>query len=323
MKRRDVLCTMGAALAAFTRWQGRSSPSQKTTRIVVPFPAGGTMDFVVRLLANDLSKRLSQVYIVENKPGAGTVIGVDSVAKSPPDGSSLVAIGNSFTVNHTLVPNLPYRSLEDLKPVTLLTRTPNVLVGRPTLAPRTLQELIAAAKTAPAPFTYASVGNGSIQHLAGEMLKSSAHINLTHVPYKGQAPALNDLLGGQIDLMFGNLPELLPLVQAGKASRLRREHARSRAARARHPHHRGAGDRSLRDGRVVRAPRAGRHERRRAVARLSEQVKASLESPEVVKLLTDRGLEPIPCSPAVFAAFLRSEVAKYAAVIKQANVTID
>ena len=321
MKRREVLGTFAAALAAHPLARAQQS-SQKPTRIIVPFPAGGTMDFVVRLLASDLSKRMSQVVIVENKPGAGTVIGVDFVAKSPPDGHSLVAIGNSFTVNHTLVPNLPYRSLEDLKPVTLLTRTPNVLVGRPTLAPRTLQELIAAARVAPAPLTYASVGNGSIQHLAGEMLKSSARIDLTHVPYKGQAPALTDLLGGQVDLMFGNLPELLPQVQSGKL----RAYGVSTLARAPlAPDMPTIAEQGIDRFETVAwfgllAP-AGMSDA--AVARLSEQVKASLESPEVSKSLVDRGLEPIPCSPAVFAEFLRSEVAKYAAVIKQANVKID
>ena len=322
MKRRDVLCMMGAALAAIHPLARAQQPSQKPTRIVVPFPAGGTMDFVVRLVANDLSKRLGQAVIVDNKPGAGTVIGVDSVAKSPPDGHSLVAIGNSFTVNQTLLANLPYRSLEDLRPVTLLTRTPNVLVGRPTLAARTLPELIAAARTAPAPFTYASVGNGSIQHLAGEMLKSSARIDLTHVPYKGQAPALNDLLGGQIDLMFGNLPELLPLVQAGK---LRAYGVSTRARAPLAPDIPTIAEQGIDGFETVAwfgllAP-AGVSDA--VVARLSEQVKAALESPEIVKLLTDRGLEPIPCSPAVFADFLRTEIAKYAAVIKQAHVTID
>ena len=126
MQRRDVLRAMGAALAAGSPMLRAQQSSQKPTRIVVPFPAGGTMDFVVRLVANDLSKRLSQVVIVENKPGAGTVIGVDSVAKAAPDGHSLVAIGNSFTVNHTLVSNLPYRSLEDLRPGMHVGWTPNL-----------------------------------------------------------------------------------------------------------------------------------------------------------------------------------------------------
>jgi len=322
MQRRDVLRALGVSLAAGSPMLRAQQPSQKPTRIVVPFPAGGTMDFVVRILADDLSKRLSQVVVVENKPGAGTVIGVDYVAKSPPDGHSLVAIGNSFTVNHTLVANLLYRSFEDLRPVTLLTRTPNVLVGRPSLAPRTLPELIAAAKKAPAPFTYASVGNGSIQHLAGEMLKSSAGIELTHVPYKGQAPALTDLLGGQVDLMFGNLPELLPLVQSGKL----RAYGVSALARAPlAPEIPTIAEQGIDRFETVAwfgmlAP-AGVSEA--VVNRLSEETGASLKSPETLKRLTERGLEPIPCSPAVFADFLKAETTRYAAVIKQANVHID
>jgi tripartite-type tricarboxylate transporter receptor subunit TctC len=320
MNRRNALCTIGAALAMAPAILRAQMDSQKPTRIVVPFPAGGTMDFVVRLLANDLGKRLTQTFVVENKPGAGTVIAVDSVAKAPPDGRAFVAIGNSFTVNHTLVANLPYRSLEDLRPVTLLTKTPNVLVGRPTLAPRTLPELIAAAKATS--FTYGSVGNGSIQHLAGEMLKSSAHIDLTHVPYKGQAPALNDLLGGQIDLMFGNLPELLPLIQASKL-RAYGVSTLNRAPLA--PTIPTIAEQGLPGFETIAwfglmAP-AGVSDT--VVTRMSGEVKLSLESPEVTKLLTERGLEAIPCSPAAFGEFLRSEIAKYAAVIRQAHVTID
>jgi tripartite-type tricarboxylate transporter receptor subunit TctC len=212
------------------------------------------MDFVVRLLANDLTKRLGQVVIVENKPGAGTVI--------------------------------------------------------------------AAAKSEGKPFTYGSVGNGSIQHLAGEMLKSAAHIDLTHVPYKGQAPALNDLLGGQIDLMFGNLPELLPQVQAGK---LRAYGVSTRARAPLAPAIPTIAEQGLPGFETIAwfgllAP-AGVSDA--TVRRLSDQVKASLESAENAKVLTDRGLEPIPCTPEVFGEFLRSEVAKYAAVIREAHVTLD
>src|SRR3954466_121821 len=188
----------------------------RPVRIIVPFPPGGsTMETVVRLLVQDMSKSLGRQVIVENRADAGTVIGVDVAAKST-DGHTFSGVANSFTVNQTLVKDLPYDTLKDLQPVVLLARTANVLAAHPSVAPATLKELIAYAKRNAGKLTYASFGNGTTAHFAGEMLKTMGGFQMEHVPYKGQGPALADLLAGNVDIMFGNLPDFLPQIRAGK-----------------------------------------------------------------------------------------------------------
>ena len=207
-----LLCAAFAvnAIAQPAQWPARP------VRIIVPFPAGGsTMESVVRLLTQDMSKSLGRQVIVENRAGAGTVIGIDAAAKST-DGHTFSGVANSFTVNQTLVKDLPYDTLKDLQVVVLLARTANVLAAHPSVAPVTLKELVAYAKRNPRKLTYGSFGNGTTAHFAGEMLKSMAGIDMIHVPYKGQGPALIDLLAGNIDLMFGNLPDFLPHIRAKK-----------------------------------------------------------------------------------------------------------
>lgn len=311
-----------ASMAA--SWSAAQTPSypSRPVRIIVPFPAGGTMDTVVRALGQDMSKSLGQPVIVENKPGAGTVIGVDAAAKSAPDGYTLVGVGNSFTVNHTLIASLPYDSLRDLRPISLLTRTPNVLAANPNLPAGNLAELIAYAKAHPGKLTYGSVGNGTIQHLAGETLKTSAGIDLIHVPYKGQAPAMTDLLGGQIDLMFGNLPDLLPQIRAGKLKSIgvatleRAEIAPDLATIA----EQGFPGFESYAWFGLLAP-AGVSDA--VAARLNREVAQALRGAELQKSLRSRGFEPIPSSPDEFARFIRSEIVKYGRVIKDANVRVD
>jgi tripartite-type tricarboxylate transporter receptor subunit TctC len=211
-----ALITFAIALPAHAQQSPATSAwPTRPVRIIVPFPPGGsTMESVVRLLAQDMPKSLGRQVIVDNRAGAGTVIGVDLAAKSA-DAHTFVGVANSYTVNYTLVKNLPYE-LRDLQPVVLMARTANVLAAHPSVAPGTLKELIAYAKRNPGRLTYASFGNGTTAHFAGEMLKTMAGIDMIHIPYKGQGPALVDLLGGKVDIMFGNLPDFLPHIRAGK-----------------------------------------------------------------------------------------------------------
>src|SRR5687767_8889624 len=205
-----VFAITTASVCAQQSWPSRP------VRIIVPFPPGGsTMEMVVRLLTQEMPKTLGRQVLVENRAGAGTVIGVEAAAKST-DGHTFVGVANSFTVNHTLVRALPYVTLKDLQPVVLMARTPNVLAAHPSVAPATLKELIAYAKKNPGKLTYASFGNGTTAHFAGEMLKTMAGVQMVHVPYKGQGPALADLLAGNVDVMFGNLPDFLPHIRGGK-----------------------------------------------------------------------------------------------------------
>jgi len=300
---------------------GQSYPSHPV-RVLVPFPAGGTMDSVVRPLAQEMTKTLGQPVVVENKPGAGTVIAVDAAAKSAPDGYTLVCVGNSFTVNHTLVQKLPYDSLKDLRPVGLLTRTPNVLIGNPALSPRDLRELVAYAKANPGKLSYGSVGNGTIQHLAGETLKSMAGIDLLHVPYQGAAPAMTALLGGQIDLMIGNLPEILPQIRAGKVkafgvTTLQRSQMAPDLPTVAEQGYPGFESYAWFG---MLAP-AGVPDQ--VVSRINAELVRALSLPEIRASFAARGVDPLPGTPEEFGAFIRSEIAKYAKAIKDANIKLD
>ena len=216
MKRRGLLAGAAALAAVPLFARAQAGWPGKPVRIVVPFTPGGTTDFVARLVGIELAKTLGQPVLVENKPGAGTVIGVDFVAKSPADGTTLVCVANSFTANQTLVKNLPYDTLKDLKPVALMGMSEHVLAAHPGSGIKTIADLRAAAKAKPGTLSYASFGNGTSAHLSGELLKQQMGLDLVHVPYKGQGPALADLLGGQVTVMFGNWPEFRNHIQAGK-----------------------------------------------------------------------------------------------------------
>ena len=323
MDRRTVLQALiatgsllvAAALRAQAAWPTRP------VRIIVPFPPGGTMESVVRLLGQEITKALGQPVIVENKPGAGTVIGVDTTAKSA-DGHTFGSVANSFTVNQTLVKSLPYDTLKDLQPVGLMAKTANVLAGHPGVPAATLKELVEYARKHPGKLTYASFGNGTTAHFAGEMLKMMAGIDLLHVPYKGQAPALTDLIAGQVDLMFGNLPEFLPQIRGGKLKAFGTTYL-ERAALA--PDIATIAEQGYAgfytDSWYGLVAPAGMP--KDVVARMNAEVNRALAVPEVRAALLKRGLDPIPSSPERFGEFIRSEIAKYAKIVKDAGIKID
>jgi len=189
----------------------------RTVTIVSPYQAGGTSDIIARILAQKLSERWSKSVIVENRPGANGGIGVTAVARATPDGTTLLAVASSaLTINPLFYSKLPYNVENDLAPITRTGRVANVLVVNPGVAAKNVQELIALAKSKPRTLSYASQGNGSNGQVTGELFKQSAGIDILHVPYKGSAPAVQDLLGGQVQLMFDNLPSVLPLIRSGQ-----------------------------------------------------------------------------------------------------------
>jgi tripartite-type tricarboxylate transporter receptor subunit TctC len=188
----------------------------KPIRLVVPFAPGGGTDAIARALGAGMAQALGQPVIVDNKPGAGTVIGSDLVAKSPPDGHTLVVATFAHAVNPSLLPKLPFDTDKAFAPVVLLARGPNVLVVRSESPYKSVKDVLDAARAQPGKLTYASQGNGTSAHLAGEMLDNLAKVRLTHVPYRGAGPAMNDLLGGQVDLMFATAAAAGPHVASGK-----------------------------------------------------------------------------------------------------------
>lgn len=189
----------------------------RTVTIVSPYQAGGTSDIIARILAQKLSERWGKSVIVENRPGANGGIGVTAVARSTPDGTTLLAVASSaLTINPLFYPKLPYNVDSDLAPITRTGRVTNVLVVNPTVPAKNVQELITLAKSKSLALSYASQGNGSNGQVTGELFKQRAGIDILHVPYKGSAPAIQDLLSGQVQLMFDNLPSVLPLIRSGQ-----------------------------------------------------------------------------------------------------------
>jgi tripartite-type tricarboxylate transporter receptor subunit TctC len=214
MKRTILALAFAASLVALTTAVGQAQTyPTKTIKIVVPYPAGGPTDLVGRTLAEALTKALKKTVIVENKVGAGGTIGSDSVVKSAPDGYTLLlGLMGPMSIAPKIAPNLPYDPQKDLAPIRLVALMPEVLVARPTLGLKTLGDVVAYGKANPGKLTIASAGNGSLPHLAAELLKRETGIDALHVPYRGAAPAVNDLLGGQVDLMFGDGPVVLPQI---------------------------------------------------------------------------------------------------------------
>jgi tripartite-type tricarboxylate transporter receptor subunit TctC len=215
---RPWLAALIAACACWAAQCGAQTYPAKPLRLVVPFPAGGGTDIVARTLGERLAAELGQPVIIDNRPGAGTVIGTDNVAKSPPDGYSLLMATFAHAVNPSLQGRLPYSTTQSFAPVALVARSPNVLVVNPAKPFKNVADVLAYARANPGKLTYGSFGNGTSAHLAGELFKSLARVDLVHVPYKGSAPALTDLLGGQIDLMFTTVASVAQYI---KTERLR------------------------------------------------------------------------------------------------------
>jgi tripartite-type tricarboxylate transporter receptor subunit TctC len=310
-----------SAPVAWAQTAASAWPS-RPVRVIVPFPPGGsTMEMVVRLLAQDMPKTLGRQVLVDNRPGAGTVIGVEMAAKSS-DGHTFVGVANSFTVNHTLVKALPYDTLKDFQPVVLMARTPNVLAAHPSVAPATLKELIGYAKKNPGKLTYASFGNGTTAHFAGEMLKTMAGVQMVHVPYKGQGPALADLLAGNVDVMFGNLPDFLPQIRAGKLKAYGTTFLQRVPQASDIPTIAEQGFPSFETDSWygMLAPVGTPPD---AIARMNAEINRALAAPALRQTFVERGLEPIGGTPEKLGEHVRREISKYAQIVKQANIKID
>ncbi|MEZ5606408.1 MAG: tripartite tricarboxylate transporter substrate binding protein [Burkholderiaceae bacterium] len=318
MQRRQLIQAAAAAVVFPAVARAQAWPA-KPIRWVVPFTPGGTTDYVTRLVAAELGKALNATVVIENKPGGSTVIGVDNVAKSAPDGYSFVTVANSFCVNQTLRRNLPYDGARDLRPVALMGLSEHVLATHPASGLKSVADIVAQDK-AGKPLSYASFGTGTSAHLAGEMLKAALKTpNVVHVPYKGQAPALADLLGGQVSMMFGNWPEFRSHVGSGKlmaigmATEQRSHYAPDIPTLA----EQGANVVSNSWNGML-AP-AGVPDA--IVARVNQAVNAALRVPSVAEALKKGGIADRSGSPAQFGAFIQSEIERYERVIRQAGIS--
>ena len=311
-------CMAGVGIAPAAA-QAQSWPERAIT-IVVPFPAGGTSDTLARSLGQKLSASMGQPVVVENKPGAGTMIGTEQVARAKPDGYTFGMVANSFTINPSLHADMRYDSRKDFLPVSYMVFTPHMLVAHPEAPALTLKDIIAKAKDDAGVLTFASFGTGTSPHLAIEMLKAQTGADLVHVPYKGQAPALNDLLGGHVNYMFGNVPDVLPHLESGKlaAVALSNDQRIDSAKDVATFKELGFGDFTSNSWFGLIAP-AGTPEP--VVKKMSEEVKKALDEADIKERLASQGFVAVGTSPEEFAQHLDSEFQKAETLVKASGAT--
>jgi tripartite-type tricarboxylate transporter receptor subunit TctC len=311
-----VLC---AVLLAGNAAAADNYPS-RPIRFIVPFPPGGGNDIVGRIVALKLGEGLGQQVVIDNRGGAGGTIGTDITAKAPPDGYTMLINNISLAVNHTLFKKLPYDTLKDLQPVSLVGRQPNIVVVHPGVPAKSVRELLDMARAKPGSVNYGSGGIGTASHLATEMLKLMANVDMVHVPYKGLGPALTDLMGGRLHVIISTMASALPQMKTGKLRPLAVTTAQRSAFFPEVPTLNEAGVKgyefSTWYGLLVpaRTPQP-------IVDRLNRETQKALGSALVKEQFVSQGLEPAGSSPQEFSAYLKSEVAKWAKVVKASGAT--
>jgi tripartite-type tricarboxylate transporter receptor subunit TctC len=311
-----------AALSALAQAPAAPYPS-RPVKLVIPFPPGGPLDIIGRAIAQKLTESWGQSVVVDNRPGAGGNIGADIVAKSAPDGYTiLMGALSTHAVNPTLYAKMPYDAVRDFAPITLVAVTPNVLVVNASLPVATAKEFIAYAKANSGKLAFGSGSNGSAGHLAGELFKVETGTDITHVPYKGGAPATQALLAGDTQFMFDNLANAMPQVKAGKLRALAVTTAQRSKLAPDLPTMAEAGlpgfDISTWFGLLAPAGTP-----KDVIAKWNADVAKILNSPEMRERLTAQGADPAPTTPEQFAAFIQSEIAKYARIVRASGAKVD
>ncbi len=294
----------------------------RPVKLVVPFAAGGTTSILGRAMADKLAPLLGQPVVVDNRPGAGGNVGMDAVAKSEPDGYTLLMGPIGLAINPALYNKMSFDPIKDLAPIGLYAGAPNILVVHPSVPAQSLKDLIALFKANPGKYNYASNGNGTSSHLAAEMLKSSAGVDIVHIPYKGGAPAMADLLAGQVTMLFDQMPAVMPQVKGGKVRALGVSSAQRSAAAPDVPSLAEAGlpgfDMTVWFGLLApaRTPAA-------VVQRVNTEMGKVLQDPEFRAFLAGLGVTPMGGSPEAFASFIQTETQRWAQVVKASGARID
>jgi tripartite-type tricarboxylate transporter receptor subunit TctC len=291
-------------------------------KIVVPFAAGGPADNYARFLAQRLQETLGQPFVIDDKPGAGSVIGTDIVAKSPPDGYTLLLMSNTHTVNETLLTNKPFVLMRDFTAVAPINYSDLVLVAHPSLKANTIQELIALAKANPGKLNYASSGPGTPYHMAGELFKSMAGVYLVHIPYRGSSGARTDVMGGQVDLMFDAVTTMAEAAKMGKVKALATTGLQRSSVLPDVPTVNESGVPGY-EATIWLGLLAPKGTPKAIVDKLNDAVSKITSQPDVKRQWGQQGATPMVMTPAEFDKYIQADIVKWAKVIKAANIKVD
>ncbi|MEO5784375.1 MAG: tripartite tricarboxylate transporter substrate binding protein, partial [Casimicrobiaceae bacterium] len=313
---------LGAVLLPWTAAAQAQSYPNRPVRLIVPFAPGGGTDILMRILAPKLSEALGQPIVIDNRPGASSIIGTELVAKAPADGYTLLAVDTSYSVNPSLHAKLPYDSVKDLAPVIHLASAPVILVVHPSVPAKSVKELVALGKAKPGSLAYASGGNGASTHLAGELLKMVAGIDAVHVPYKGTGPAIADVVAGQVQMNFAGISSARQFVESGRLRAIAVTGDKRNPAMPDVPTFAESGYPGVDAGTNwgLFAPAGTPPE---VVARLNTELNRVLQMPEVKSRVADLGYDVGGGTPEAWAARARADTEKWAKVVKQAGIKID
>jgi tripartite-type tricarboxylate transporter receptor subunit TctC len=316
------LCLAAMALASLALPASAQEYPDHTVRIIVPFAAGGPADVYSRQLAQYLSQALKQSFVVEDQPGAGSLIGTTAVAHAKPDGYTLLAMSNTHTVNESLVPNKQFALMHDFVPISPFNYSDLVMVVHPSVPAKDLKEFIALAKSKPAKLNYASSGTGTPYHMAGELFKSMSGTDIVHVPYRGSSGARNDVLGGQVQMMFDAITTMAPNVKAGQVRALATTGTKRSTVLPDVPTVAEAGVPGY-ETTIWLGLMAPKGTPQAVVDKLNAGIKQAIDRADVRELWAKQGAVPMIMTPAEFGAFLDKDIAKWANVVKTANIKIE
>jgi tripartite-type tricarboxylate transporter receptor subunit TctC len=313
----SLTCLMNSAVIFAQDYPTRS------IRLLVPWPPGGTVDILARPIGQQLSIRLGQSVVIDNRPGANSIVGSDIVAKSSPDGHTFLLDNvTGHSANITLYRKLPFNSLKDYAPIALIAATPNLIVVHPSTPVKTMKDLVASAKSQPGKLAYASFGTGSAAHLAGEMLKGLTGIDLVHVPYKGGAPALADVIAGRVFLMFASLPSVIGHVEGSRVRAIAIAGPKRSSVLPNVPSTAESGFSEL-DATTWYGAMFPVGTRKEIVNRMNLEIINVIRDPEMAKRLTSQGYELVGSTPGELAQHLQRETGRWGKVIKQAGIQLD
>ena len=299
----------------------QSYPS-KSVRIIVPFAAGGPADIYARYLGQRLQEPMGQSFVIDNRPGAGSIIGTELVAKSPADGYTLLLMSNTHTINESLIPKKPFALMKDFAPVAPINYSDLVMVVHPSVPAKSVKELVAIAKAKPRGLNYASSGNGTPYHLAGELFKSMASVEIIHVPYKGSSEARTGVMSGQVELMFDAITTMTPIIKAGRVRALGTTGLKRSSVLPEVPTVSEAGVKDY-EATIWLGVMAPTGTPKAVIDRLNAEVAKVVARPDVKKAWNEQGAEPLSMNAAEFEKYLNDDIAKWTKVVKASGARPD